>query len=236
MIRRMLVLALLVLSAPASTQTAPVGRERREAVGSFERVRVDGPLDVTFTPGSPGARVLGDAWAVEAVQLSVDGSTLRLRAGVVDREKRGRDASTGPVRVILSSPALAGAVVSAGGRLRATRFRGTRVDLSVNGAGEIEAGDVQGDQVQAMLIGPGSMTLSGKARTARLTANGPGRIDASALQADEATVLLDGQGEIKAAARYTARVTNVGLGAVSVAGRPKCTVTARAGGAVACGR
>ena len=49
-------------------------------------------------------------------------------------------------------------------------------------------------------------------------------------------VLLDGPGETKAAARYTAHITNLGLGAVAVAGSPKCTVVARAGGPVACGR
>ena len=71
---------------------------------------------------------------------------------------------------------------------------------------------------------------------ARLIGSGPGAIDASALAVNDLTVHLDGVGAIKAAARYTAQVTNSGLGTVTVAGNAKCRVDAAAGGPVVCGK
>ncbi|PAX07904.1 GIN domain-containing protein [Sphingomonas lenta] len=238
MIRLPLALALLAVPAAATPQSVdPRGpAERRELVGSFDRVRIDGPLEVVFRPGSPSARVIGDRRAIEDVDISADGSTLRLRRFGLNADDGARVASGAPIRVALSSPALRAASVSAGARLQAARMRGPQVDLAVNGAGAIEAGEVTGDQLSAILVGPGTITLSGKARTARLAVNGPGRIDASGLEVGDLTVLQDGPGETKAAARYTAKVTNAGLGLVEVAGRPKCTVSARAGGPVRCGK
>jgi hypothetical protein len=96
--------------------------------------------------------------------------------------------------------------------------------------------DAVADQVNATVIGTGTVTLAGRAARARYVMNGAGRIDAGELNAGTVSVLLDGPGEIKAQARYDANVTNTGLGAVSIAGSPKCTVRARAGGPVACGR
>lgn len=227
-------LALAILAVPVSA--TPQGlAERKEGVGSFDRVRIDGPLEVTFRPGSPAARVIGDRRAIEDVEVSADGSTLRLRRFGLNAGEGARVAPGAPIRVVLSSPALRSASVSAGARFQTAAMRGARMDLAINGAGVIEVGEVAGDQLSAILVGPGTMTLAGKARSARLAVNGPGRIDASGLEVGDLTVLQDGPGETKAAARYTAKVTNAGLGLVEVSGRPKCTVNARAGGPVRCG-
>lgn len=232
---RLLAAPLLMLPAAATAQTGPArDAERRVAVGSFDRVRVDGPFEVTFQPGSPSARIQGDRRAIDGVELRVDGTTLKLRRSGLNA---GEDlaAPDAPIRVALSSPALQAATVSAGGRFRAARMRGARLDVSVNGAGSIEVGEVSGEQLSAILVGPGAIKLAGKAGAARLATNGPGRIDAAALEVGDLVVLQDGPGETRAAARYTARVTNTGLGSVEVAGRAKCTVRAQAGGPVRCG-
>lgn len=230
MIRRALPF-LLVLAASPPVQAA----ERRVALGGFDRVRVNGPFEVTFEPGSPGARVSGDPRVIERVQVRVDGATLTVRMDGRDWGERPVSGAEAPVVVSLASPSLQAASVSAGGRFRASRMKGTRVDLAVTGAGTIAVAEVAADQLSATLIGTGAMTLAGRAAKVRLSTNGPGRIDAARLQADELSVALDGPGETLAAARYAATVNNIGLGAVTVAGRPKCTITARAGGPVRCG-
>ena len=224
----LLLFALIAVPAAAA--------EKRVAVGSFDRVRVNGPFEVTYTTGSPNARVSGDPRIIERVEVRVDGTTLTLR-----HNRQGGDGPfvavrSEPVKVTLSSPSLASAAVFAGGRLNATRVRGTRVDLSISGAGVIAVADAVADQVNATVIGTGTVTLAGRAAKARYVMNGAGRIDAGKLDAGDVSVLLDGPGEIAAAARYDAQVTNTGLGAVSIAGTPKCLVRARAGGPVACGR
>ena len=225
MIRPALLLALFAVPATAA--------EKRVAVGSFDRVRVNGPFEVTYVTGSPNARVSGDERVIERVELRVDGTTLTIR-NRQGGDERAVPALTEPATVTLSSPSLTSASVFAGGRLSATRIKGTRVDLAVSGAGVIAVADAVADQVNATVIGTGTVTLAGRAAKARYVMNGAGRIDARKLDAGDVLVLLDGPGEIAAAARYDAQVTNTGLGAVSIAGAPKCNVRARAGGPVAC--
>lgn len=227
---------ILFLAASAASSSAAAGAERRFPVGSFDRVRVEGAFEVTHATGSPNARVSGDARAIERVQLRVDGGTLVVRMGARTAGEGFEDGSAGPITVTLSSPALRSVLVSAGGRLTAGRVKGTRLDLTLGGSGAIAVADVAADQLSATLVGTGTITLAGRVATVRLVSNGSGRIDAGRLQADALTVLSDGPGEVKAQARYTATITNLGLGAVAVAGSPKCTVAARAGGPVACGR
>lgn len=209
--------------------------ERRIPVGSFDRVRVNGPVAVIHAPGSPQARVSGDARAIEGVVVRVEGSTLTVRAGALGQDEPTQASSATPVTVALSSPSLVAAAVNAGGRFDAARVRGGRVDLMVTGPGTITVADLTADQLSATLIGTGAMTLAGRAGRVRLSTNGSGRIDASGLRSDDLAVALDGPGETLATARYGAVVNNLGLGSVTVTGRPKCTVTARAGGPVRCG-
>jgi hypothetical protein len=218
----------LVLSAVPAT-----GAEKRVAVGSFDRVRVNGPFEVTYAVGSPNARLSGDRQVIERVEMRVDGTTLTIR-NRQGGDERSVASQSEPVKVTLSSPSLTSAAVFAGGRLSATQLRGTRVDLSISGAGTVAVADVAADQLNATVIGTGTVTLAGRAARARYVMNGAGRIDAGKLDAGDVSVLLDGPGEIAAAARYDARITNTGLGAVSIAGTPRCTVRARGGGPVAC--
>jgi hypothetical protein len=91
------------------------------------------------------------------------------------------------------------------------------------------------EQANASVVGGGRIALAGRATHARMLINGPGAIQAGALAVDDLTVRLDGPGETDARARYLANITTTGMGRVIVAGSPKCTVRAPAGGTVACG-
>lgn len=224
------VLALLPVS-PAQAA------DRSFAVGSFDRVRVDGPFEVRITTGaSPRAAASGDADLIDRIDIDTEGNTLIVRARRDRWAERPRKAATAPIRVTLSTPSLATVNVLAGATVTVNRMVAPRIDLSVGGSGTIAVSGIVSDRVSATLIGSGSLTLAGRAEAVRLSTNGAGSIDASNLQANDLTVRLDGNGETKAAARYTATVTNVGIGRVLVAGSPKCVVKADAGGPVSCGR
>lgn len=233
-------LALIAVSTSAQTPRAGAIGEavaaRNVGVGSFNRVRITGPVAVTFTVGSPRAVVSGDPRMVERVELRAEGTTLTVRIGGGVWGAGARAAPGGPVAVALSAPSLSSASVFAGGRLEAGRMRGQRIDLSVSGSGEIRVADAAADQLRAAITGTGAIAVAGRAGKASLLTNGAGRIDAEKLLADELTVTLEGPGETRAAARYAAQVRNTGLGSVTVAGEAKCTVSAPGGGTVRCGR
>lgn len=213
-----------------------IAAERHLSLSSFERLRVEGPFVVTLTVGgSPGGTVKGDARAIEAVEVRQDGATVVVRAAP-DEARDTRTQDDAPPRAIaLTTPSLVGAAVIGGGRLSVVGGRMRRLDLSVTGPGAITLAGAQAEQMTALVIGNGTMTLAGRAASVRLSVNGAGGIAADTLDAGDLVVRLDGPGEIAARARYTATITNVGLGHVAVAGSAKCVTKSGGGGPVTCG-
>ncbi len=225
----------LALSLIVAATAAP-GAERRPFVSSFERLRVEGPFAVTVTTGAPpGARVSGDAGALDTVEVRQDGATAVVRRATDRWGESGQVAATAPVTVTLFTPTLSGASVIGAGVVTVNRLKGARIDLSVAGTGSLTVAAADGADVIAQSIGNGQITLAGHAARARLAVNGAGAIHADALAADTVVVRLDGPGEVAARARYTADVVNTGLGRVTIAGTPKCQVKTAGGGPVLCG-
>ncbi len=226
---RYLLLALLLVPAASSAATRTV------SVGSFERIRIDGPFEVRVETGrSPGATISGDGRATEDVDVRITGSTLIVGKGLNGWGEQAGQAK-GRVLVTLTTPALVGATVIGGGRVTITGMKAMRVDVSVSGAGSLSLAKADTDQLNATVIGTGQMTLGGRAARARLATSGPGVIDASTLDVGDLIVTVDGVGETKAKSRGSAQVTNAGLGSVTVTGPAKCVVKAPAGGPVICG-
>ncbi len=232
--RRLNVRVLIALSLllPGAAQAA----DRRVMVTSFDRIRVEGPYQVTVAVGrGSGAMLSGETRQIERTEVRVDGTTLVVRPAPDDAG--GMPANPGaPVRVTLTTLSLKAATLLGGGALVVTGGgRVPRLDLSVAGTGSIGWTGIDTEQASAIVIGNGAVTLAGRAGTVRLTVNGAGRIVADALDAREVTVRVDGPGETTARARCTATVTNTGLGRVAIAGTPKCLVNSAAGGPVTCG-
>ncbi len=223
-------LALLAAAAPDATGT------RRYTVSSFERIRVEGPFEVRLTTGTaPSAEAAADPDTLSALVVALDGTTLTVRRNGTDRN----DARQGPPRVAVvtvGTPTLRSAIVTGGGRLSITGLKTPRADLSVNGAGTLAVTGAVTDQLNAIVIGTGTMALAGRAQRAQLLTNGSGAIDATGLDVNDLTVRVDGPGKTDASARFSATVTNSGLGQVTVAGNAACVVKAPAGGAVSCGK
>ena len=221
--------ALVLLAAPAGAADRPV------FAGSFDRLRVEGPFAVTVTAGrSPSARIGGDARQLDHVEVRLDGTTLVVRP-TIERWEEQAEAGATPVTVTLATPVLSSVSVLGGGQIVIAGGRSARLDLSVTGAGSIVLTGANADQANATVVGAGRIALAGRAAKARLLVNGAGRIDAEKLDTGELIVRVDGPGETLARARYTATVTNVGLGHVAIAGTPRCIVKSDAGGPVQCG-
>ncbi|MEN2790100.1 head GIN domain-containing protein [Sphingomonas oligophenolica] len=223
-----------IVLAPGSAQAA----DRTYSIGSFDRIRVEGPFDVRLAIGpSPGARAEGDPHATDDLDIRVEGTTLIVRAGVGGW---GEQAATGAIAapvVTVSIATIRSALVIGGGRLSIDGpVRGQRIDLSLTGSGSLSVGGLEADQLFVTLLGAGDIALAGHAAKAHLTTSGPGRIAAAPLVADDLTLRLDGNGETRVTARYTATVTTTGLGAATVYGTPACTVKAMAGGPISCGK
>lgn len=231
MTRAIPLFALVLLAAPAAAA------DRSYIVTAFDRVRVDGPFEVRVTVGGGSAKASasGDARVLAGIDISVQGSTLVVRRDVNGWNEQERADGPAPV-IVLVAPDLKGASVIGGGKLSiAGSLRGPRIDFTVTGNGAIDASGIDADAVNVSTIGAGNVTLAGRAASARLMTNGSGTIAATPLTVGDVTVRLDGPGETQVTTRYTANVTSTGLGRIVVAGNPKCTVKALAGGPIKCG-
>lgn len=217
--RALVILPLLTFAAAASAQ------ERSFLVTDFDRLRVEGPIEVEVVSGSPTARANGERRALEALTIRVDAGTMVVRPG---------NDGEGIPRVRLSVPALRGVLVNGSGRVRIVEARANRFDLALNGAGTLDVGNVAASELVVTMTGGGTITLAGAAERARIRSYGAGSIDADRLTAGEATLVSESSGDIDVAVRYLARVTAQGTGAIRVAGTPECRVAGP--GPVTCGR
>jgi hypothetical protein len=215
--------------APLFLLIAASAPERSFIVGSFERLRVDGPFDVTVVTGSPNASASGDARALDQVSVRVDGTTLFVSAGALGG---GQPRAVAP-RITVSVPALRSVLVNGGGRVKIAEMRGARVDMMLNGAGSLDVGAVDADEASVSLTGTGAVTVGGKAMKARISAYGAGSIDAGGFTANDAMVISQSSGDMRVGVRYTAQIIAAGAGGIGIVGAPECRVSGP--GPVDCG-
>jgi len=215
------------------TLGAAAPEERRFMVSGFDRVQVDGPFQVVIVPkGAPGVRAEGDRKTLERVTVRTQGMTLVVRAGLPGAGVRAGGPPELP-RITISAPRLRAIFVTGGGNVTASALAGPRVEAGVTGSGTLSVSGVDTEALSATLTGTGTLTLSGKAVQASFNSYGAGSVDASQLLANALIVRANSRGEGRYAARYTAKVSALGLGAIRVEGRPKCFLSGSA--PISCG-
>lgn len=228
--RRTLPLAALLLIGAAPQQT-----EHDIQLSGFDRIRVDGPFEVHVARGSARAVVSGGIRAVDRVSVRQEGGTLIISASLNSWGGwPGDQQGAAPAVIEVSTPALRSAAVVGSGRLAIDGMDGLNVQLNVTGAGTLAVRNMDVAQLSATLAGTGAIAAQGKAKRARFYANGAGGFDAADLLVDDLTVTSESGGASRFAARYTADITNLGLGEVTVKGDVACMV--RGPGPVGCGK
>lgn len=225
---------LIVLVAGAAAPAAAA--DRVWPVASFERLRIEGPVAVSVTTGSPGARgEAGTSATLDRITIRREGDALLVRLTGAPPAGLGGAAGAPLARVTLSTPRLTALTQQGGGPITVDRLSGDRVDIAATGGGTVTVGAIEARMLTATLVGGGQLALKGRATRSRLTLNGAGAIDAVRLDTDEATLSLVGAGTLGAAALYRAQVIANGGGSVEVAGRPQCLVRAAKDTTVRCG-
>ncbi|MHA6721970.1 GIN domain-containing protein [Sphingomonas sp. RS2018] len=214
---------LLLFALAASAAVPAAAEERRFMFAGFDRIRVEGPFEVTVVRGSPDVVAVGDTLALDRVSVRADGRTLVVTAGINGWGGFPGDAKPAPV-VRISAAELRSIVVLGGGRVTVDRLSGQRVDAAVSGAGSLSVADVRADRFEGGVIGNGTLTLTGRALGARFQLSGGGSVDATALSATALTVLTQGTATGRFTATATADITADGQGSVDVAGTPACKV------------
>lgn len=232
MIRRLLVLVLALGALPAAAATPTRGY----TVVGFDKIRVDGPFDVTVRTGlAPSARATGSTAALDRISIVTQGSTLVIRP---DNTAWGGypGGAIGKVSVAVTMAVLSSAGLAGSGRLTVDRVKGPALELGLGGGGVIAISDVSVDKVNLMLTGSGNVSLAGRADQARLILRGAGNLAAEKLTVRQADIVSAGAGTLTLTATETAKIASAGTGDVTVLGKAKCTVEATGAGDVTCGQ
>ena len=231
MIDRLPILALLMLASLPATAAAPTA-QRNYSVTSFDRIRVDGPYEVRLkTNVAPFARASGTAAAIDGVSVKVEGRTLIVRPssggwGGYPGENRG------PVTIEVGTHDLGTAWLNGAGTLVIDKIKGLTFDLAIQGAGSVRIETADVDQLKLGMSGSGSVRIAGRAASMTATVRGTSSLDAEALAVKDAVIGAEGPSIVRATVTNAAKVDALGLAAITLAGKPSCTVNAKGSASV----
>lgn len=210
--------AIAAIAAPASAATRNFG------ITSFEKVRVDGPFNVTLTTGvAPFAVASGSPAALDGVSIEVRDETLVVHPSLDSwGGYPGRD--LGPVEIRLGTHDLSAAWLNGSGALSIDRVDGLSFGLSVQGSGGVEIGDATVDQLSISVLGTGSARIVGKAAKMTAVIRGISSLDAAGLTTKDATLGAEGAATIAADVSNSVRIDASGPATVRLSGGGACTL------------
>jgi len=225
---------LLVLLALASlpAAAAPPAAQRNYSVSGFDRVRIDGPYRVELrTNVAPYAKASGTPVSLDGVSIKVEGRTLVIRSGPGGWSAYPGE-GRGPVTIEIGTHDFNAAYINGAGALMADRVKGLTFDLSVQGSGIAEFGQVDVDQMRVGLSGAGTVRVAGRVGKLSTNVRGTSNFEADRLEAKDAFIGADGPSTVRALVTNSAKVTATGLASVTLTGEPACTVNAKGSASV----
>ncbi|KQV53062.1 hypothetical protein ASC95_09850 [Pelomonas sp. Root1217] len=191
--------------------------EKARALGSFSKLRIDGPFDVTLTQaGSDQATVVADDNIEPLVETVVEGDAL------VVRMKRDAGFTTRAAPLVrVDARALQSIAINGSGDLAVERFKADSLNLNVIGSGDVHFGLVELKDLSVSISGSGDVRLAGRADQQSWTVSGSGDVDARALAGRAARVNINGSGDVSVGVMEQLDVQLSGSGDLSYAGRPQ---------------
>ena len=225
MIDRLPLLALLALASLPAAAAAPT-TERSFSVPGFDRVRIDGPYQVTLRTGvAPYARATGTPVSIDGLSVKVEGRTLVVRSGSGGwggYPGEGR----GPVTVEVGTHNLSAVYINGAGALMVDRVKGLGFEVTIQGAGLARIDQVDVDQLKVGISGSGTTRLAGRAAKLTTTVRGTSSFEADGLRVSDAVIGAEGPSIIRAQVTNSAKVDANGLASITLTGDPACTVKA----------
>lgn len=194
-IRTLLLLSLLLFSAPLFAQRASDGivgsgkiTEETRTVASYDRLLVDFTINVRIAEGAPGTvDIEGEDNVLPYVLIAV--TTGELNVGL-SRKANFKD--TKPVTVTIHRAALRSIQAKTACTITAdVPVVSDQLTVSLNEASRLTA-DLDVQQLTVTLQAASSVTLRGKARTARFELDGASRVAAEQLRIAKADLTLNG--------------------------------------------
>ena len=207
------------------------GTTRVFAVEDFSGVALKGADNVDVRVGAGfSVRAEGPSDELDKLRIARDDDTLS-----VGRRQGMSWGRHDPVRIIVTMPRLAAAMVAGSGDLRVDRVEGSAFAGSIAGSGNLAIGTVALDTMTVKVAGSGTMTAAGSVASVAVDLAGSGDFDAKRLVAREADVKIAGSGSVNVAVDGPASVRVMGSGDVDLGPKATCDVKKMGSGSVRCG-
>lgn len=206
-----------------------VAAERSFPAGSFDKLRVTGPMDVKVTTGPKASvRAVGATRDLDRLEIAVRDGTLVIgsKSGVWNW---GDD-----LDVFVTTPSLSAVALTGAGDVDVNHISGPKTELSVTGSGDLDVDSLQSEQVSITLTGSGDVEVDGRCTSGQFQLSGSGDIDADGLVCRTLDIAVRGSGDVEANASDTATINILGSGDVTVIGGARCKTTARGSGTARC--
>jgi hypothetical protein len=215
---------LLAVSATFAFAAPTDAATRNFGITGFEKVRIDGPFNVSLKTGvAPFARASGSPAALDGVAIEVRGNTLVVHNNL-DSWSGYPGKDVGPVEISLGSHDLSAAWLNGSGALSIDRIKALSFDLSVQGSGIVDVDDVEVDQLNVSIVGTASATLGGHAGKMTALVRGVSTLDAGNLATKDAALGAEGTATVKANVVNSVTVDSKGPATVRLTGGPACTL------------
>lgn len=219
----------------ASGQTG----QRAFGLANFDRVTLRGPDSVEVRVGPAFSVVArGDTGVLKALEIVTDGNALKIgRKHTRGGFSWGDDDHDNDqyVRVLVTMPAIRGAVIAGSGDMKVDRIAGDGFEGAVAGSGDLDLGGMAVKAADLSIAGSGDLKAAGTADRVKLSIAGSGDAEAGALAAKAADVSIAGSGNARLSVDGEASVSIVGSGDVDLGAKARCTKSLVGSGEVTCG-
>jgi hypothetical protein len=162
-------------------------------VAPFTEIDAGGAFTIEWQSGSPALRITTDENLLSYVESDISSDTLRLRTHEQIWPTHG-------IKVVISSPARAGARIRGAVKLAVKQVTGPKFALEASGASRV--------------------SLDGNVDELLADMTGASELDASSLQTKTAEISTTGAGDAEVAVAETLKVAITGAGKVSYSGNP----------------
>ncbi|MGH6696636.1 head GIN domain-containing protein [Sphingopyxis sp.] len=217
--------------APASV--GPITTQSYDLTG-FTAVEVAGPDDVTIRQGdSFSITARGRKEALDRLEIKLDGPDLS-----IGRKREGFSLSSSDednVDIAITLPRLNKVRLTGSGTIDADNVDGDAVEAVVTGSGDLKVAKLTGKRADITVSGSGDIEIGGgMIGSGELSITGSGDIDAEGLVATTLEVSVTGSGNVDAQATGKADIRILGSGDVTLSGGASCSTRQMGSGTATC--
>ena len=215
-----LLFSLLVISGsfgfPNIKGKAHPGAAVRNLSG-FEGISLSIPAKLDISPGDFHVEINCSNALLQEIKTDVKNGVLNIK--FINNFQSHINES---ITIHITLPAINKLELNGSGSISSTGlFKGEHLKLEVNGSGKIEPGDINFNELNAVVNGSGVIeNLSGSGSNGSFEINGSGKINAEAFKTNNANATVTGSGNIRLNAIELLNAQVIGSGIIGYKGSP----------------